>query len=91
MSNDRYAAGALIQRLHGLMSCARPEQRFNFLFNFCVCVWLQEGTGLAWRGWGVGVCGFLQRQVALACPKAPRLGGLCLPRSCPAAPSPPRS
>lgn len=49
MSNDRYSAGALIQRLHGLMSCAGLEQRFNFFFFL---VWWQEEDG-GWAGWGM--------------------------------------
>lgn len=48
MSNDRYSAGALIQRLHGLMSCAGPEQRFNSLFNYFFSFFFVVARG--WTG-----------------------------------------
>lgn len=66
MSNDRYSAGALIQRLHGLMSCAGLEQRFNFFFFFFGVV-ARGGWRLGWLG---DACGFLQDWVAVACPEA---------------------
>ena len=82
MSNDRYSAGALLQRLHGLMSCAGPEQRFNFLFFSLFSFssppppprWLREEAGLARRGLGLFVI-FLPRWVAVAGPKGSGLGG----------------
>lgn len=50
MSNDRYSAGVLAQRLLGLMSCAGPEQRFIlYLILFFLLVWLQEEDG-GWAG-----------------------------------------
>lgn len=53
MSNDRYSAGALAQRLLGLMSCAGLEQRFIlyliFFFFWCGCKRRME-AGLAQRG-----------------------------------------
>lgn len=58
MSNDRYSAGALAQRLLGLMSCAGPEQRFIlyliFFFFRCGCKRRME-AGLARQGRGMPV------------------------------------
>lgn len=49
MSNDRYSAGALAQRLLGLMSCAGPEQRFIlYLIFFSFGVVAKGGWRLGW-------------------------------------------
>lgn len=77
MSNDRYSAGALAQRLLGLMSCAGLEQRFIlYLIFFFLLVWLQEEDG-GWVGSAgqENACGFYQGRVAVAYREASDMQG----------------